>query len=113
MSDFKTPACDKWRDLIEQQERSGQSVASFCAARSINESSLYAWKRKLRQGETPSVAAASFVEARVAERPARPLANGASGVVEVRLRGGRRVRVGRGFDRDLLIEVVSALEALS
>jgi hypothetical protein len=35
-----------------------------------------------------------------------------AGAIELRLRGGRRVRVGRGFDRQLLAEVVAALEAM-
>jgi hypothetical protein len=113
MSEYNIPACEKWRDLIEQQERSGESVSAFCAARLIGESSLYAWKRKLRSKEKTPVSPASFVEATIAGPAAGSVATWSSGVIEVRLRGGRRVRVGRGFDRDLLMEVVSALEALS
>jgi hypothetical protein len=55
-------------------------------------SSFFAWKRKLG----PSPAASAFVEATVTDVPtARPAA-----AIEIRLRGRRRVRVGRrGFDR--------------
>lgn len=35
-----------------------------------------------------------------------PAAAEAAGVIEVRLRGGRRLRVGRGFDARLLSELV-------
>ena len=35
------------------------------------------------------------------------------GKVQIRLRNGRRLIVGRGFDRDLLAEVVCAVEGLS
>jgi hypothetical protein len=69
-------------------------------------SSFFAWKRKLG----PSPAASAFVEATVTDVPtARPAA-----AIEIRLRGRRRVRVGRrGFDRALLAEVVAALEAMA
>ena len=68
-------------------------------------SSFFAWKRKL--GSTPATPA--FVEATIAGTPPPRSA----GRIEVRLRGGRRVRVVRGFDRGLLAEVVAALEALA
>ena len=63
-------------------------------------SSLYAWRRRLTV--TPA-----FVEAKVAPGRRRP-APRSRGVIEVRLRGGRRVRVSReNFDRELLVEVVA------
>ena len=38
----------RWRALIEQQRDSGQSVKAFCAEQDLNESSFYAWRRRLR-----------------------------------------------------------------
>jgi transposase len=81
------------------------SVAAFCRRDGVAASSFFAWKRRL--GVVPATPA--FVEATVAGTPPPPPRS--AGRVEVRLRGGRRVRVGRGFDRDLLAEVVAALEA--
>ena len=103
MSKTAPPTRHKWRDLIERQRTSGLSVAVFCRRAGVAASSFFAWKRKL--GVVPATPA--FVEATVAGTPTTRSA----GRVEVRLRGGRRVRVGRGFDRDLLAEVVAALEA--
>lgn len=49
------------------------------------------------------------MEAQVAGAPGTQ----ASGVIEVRLRGGRRLLVRReNFDRELLLDVVAALESL-
>jgi len=93
----------KWRELVERQQSSGLSVAAFCARNGIAASSLYAWTRRV-------ATAPAFVEAKVAGGSAgiRP-----AGMVEVRLRGGRRLRVYRdGFDRELFLEVVAALESL-
>ena len=110
MSELASPAWYKWRDLIERQRASGLSVAGFCRRDGVAASSFFAWKRKL--GSSPATPA--FVEATVAgTRPPPTPAARSAGRIEVRLRGGRRVRVGRGFDRDLLAEVVVALEGLS
>ena len=107
MSERALPAAAKWREIIERQRASGLSVGAFCRRDSVAESSFFEWRRRLGAAPAPAPAAPAFVEAKVApaERPA--------GAVEVRLRGGRRVRVGRGFDPALLAEVVLALEALS
>ncbi len=93
----------KWRELVERQRSSGLSVAAFCARHGVAVSSLYAWGRRL-------AAVPAFVEAKVADVPA---GTRSTGVIEVRLRGGRRLLVRReGFDRALLVEVVAALEGL-
>jgi transposase-like protein len=93
----------KWRELVERQQAGGLSVAAFCARHGIAVSSLYAWRRRL-------AAAPLFVEAKVADVPAGMRS---TGMIEVRLRGGRRLLVRReGFDRALLVEVVAALESV-
>ena len=77
-------------------------MAAFCARHGIAVPSLYAWRRRLAE-------APAFVEAKVAG----VAGTRSGGVIEVRLRGGRRVRVSReNFDRGLLVEVVAALESL-
>jgi hypothetical protein len=81
------------------------TVAAYCRQHRLAESSFFAWKRKL--GAVPPGPA--FVEARVAG--ASPVARPAC-TIEVRVRGGRRVRVGHGFDRELLVAVVAALEGM-
>src|SRR4051794_38332193 len=93
----------KWHRLVERQRSSGLSVAAFCARHGVAVPSLYAWRRRL-------AAAPAFVEAEVAEMPG---GTRSGGMIEVRLRGGRRLILRReDFDRELLVEVVAALEAL-
>jgi transposase len=106
MSETESSLSHKWRDLICRQRAGGLSVAAFCRRNGVAGSSFFAWKRKI--GSLP--AAPAFVEATVV---ATPPAGRPAGSVEVRLRGGRRVRVCRGFDRDLLAEVIAVLEALA
>jgi transposase-like protein len=100
-----TTAESRWREVLERQRASGLSVAAFCRRHGLSAASLYAWRRRL------SVAAPgpAFVEAKLTDVPAPAEA---AGVVEVWLRGGRRVRVGSGFDPQLLKELVAALEGM-
>lgn len=110
-------AWSKWAGLIQEQGASGCSAGRFCAERGVPTSSFFAWKRKIRERASGSHAPQSslgFVEAKVVgSGPAREECGGVGGVggVAIELRGGRRVAVARGFDRELLLEVLAALEA--
>ncbi|HVA64745.1 MAG TPA: hypothetical protein VNF74_13550 [Terriglobales bacterium] len=95
-----------WRELIEEQARSGQSAAEFCRARGLWASSFFLWKRKL--GEAKAEAASGFVELRAVAAPA-PAANAA---LEVGWAGGPSVWVRAGFEPELLRQVVAALAAM-
>src|SRR5689334_1088720 len=111
MSESESSPSHKWRDLIRRQRASGLPVAAFCRQNGVAGSSFFAWKRKI--GRSP--AASAFIEATVAPRrgsprSATPPEGRPAGSLEIRLRGGRRVRVWRGFDRGLLAEVITVLE---
>ena len=78
--------------------------------RGVTECSFYNWKKRLR-GASPSrpkhlPRASAFVEV----TPSNPAKTDG---IEILLRGGRRMRVGRGFDRQLLLDLIHALEALA
>lgn len=125
MSNAESPAWRKWRQIIERQQASGNSIAAFCRSNRVPTSSFFAWKRKLAAspagaftalpaqapatvpGDAPAGSFPGFVEATV------PRLRSAPGSVQVRLRGGRRLLVGRGFDRDLLAEIVAFFEGNS
>jgi len=38
-----------WRQVVAQQERSGQSVRGFCQERGMSEPSFYAWRKRVRR----------------------------------------------------------------
>jgi hypothetical protein len=99
---------DLWRSIVAGQPGSGLSIAAYCRQQGISQPSFFAWRRRLclRQ-RRPGSAAASFVEVTGA-----PAAQGEASVIEVRLRGGRGLLARRGFDRDLLVELIGVLEEL-
>jgi len=104
--------------LISEQGRSGQSVAAFCRERALRASHFYWWKKRLRAAagsEARRTAMTRFVEVKLAragpERPATDAPHGGDGRVEVVLRNGRSLRVGRGFDAELVRALVAVVES--
>jgi hypothetical protein len=91
----------KWRGLVAEQRRSGQSVAAFCRERGVSAPSFFAWKKRLSQDAADQFVAVQLVDA----------GEQASGhALEVRLCGGRSVMVEPGFDAAHLRAVLAALE---
>lgn len=59
----KTRSVDRqrhWREAIERQQASGQSIVGFCSKEGLAPASFHAWKRRLRRlpGIMPTDAAA-------------------------------------------------------
>jgi hypothetical protein len=92
----------KWRRLISEQMRSGESVAAFCRERKLRASHFYWWKKRLRENT-----AARFVEVQVAESPANLPGDSR---IEVQLQNGRSLMVGRGFDAEHVRALLAVLE---
>lgn len=95
----------KWRGLMREQARSGQTVAAFCRERNLCAPHFFEWKRKLAQAGR--AAGAGFVEVKIAAAVERR----AGQAIEAVLAGGRRLRIEPGFERGHLLAVIEALEA--
>lgn len=95
----------KWRGLVSEQKRSGQSVAAFCRERGVCAPQFFAWKKRLSRAGTEQFLAVEVVEA---GEPSQPPAPGRA--IEIRLSGGCSVIVEPGFDAGHLRAVVAALE---
>ena len=89
-----------WRDVIQQQAASGQSVSTFCAERGLTEQSLYSWKKRLSEQSTVSFALVTTD--RTDRGPSAPL--------ELDLGAGRRLRIPCGVDAATLRTVLSVLQ---
>ena len=99
---------EHWRPIVAAQARSGQSAAAFCRERGLWPSSFFRWKRIL-EGAKP---VPGFVEVELGATAAGEAgAEAKPGGVTVEVRGGRRLRVERGFDAELLRQVLRVLEA--
>ena len=104
MNKSQLPGPEEWRQIIDGQQPSGLTVAAYCRDRGIKDSAFYAWKRRLRSpAKSNRSSAPVFVEVKA-------LKPSAVESIEICLRGERRLLVRRGFDRDLLIDLVRTLE---
>ena len=92
----------RWEGLLAAQGRSGQSVAAFCREHKLCASHFFWWKKRLG-----AMGAEKFVEVKLAAAPAL----GEDRRVEVVLRNGRSLRVGPGFDRELVGALAAVLES--
>ena len=116
----KESAAARWRKLIDQQRESGLPVSAYCRERGLSAASMFAWKRRLRPaGELP--VRESFKPVKLVAETLRASAERSDGAIELRVCGGRcggqgperHVMVRRGFDRQLLLDLVQALESLT
>jgi hypothetical protein len=95
---------EDWRQIVDGQRSSGLTVAAYCLERGITEGSFYTWKQRLRSPARPKrLFKPAFVEV------TRPSAETA-GMIKICLRGERRLLARRGFDHELLMELIHTLE---
>ena len=116
-----------WRKLVSEQGRSGQTVAAFGRERGLCAPHFFAWKKRLREaGTKPEVLDAprgEFIAVQVAlagwgqggrtREPGAASGSRAAGDerVEVVLKNGRSLRVGPGFDAELVRALVAVVES--
>jgi hypothetical protein len=107
MNKSQRPSPEEWGQIVDGQRPSGLTVSAYCQERGITQGSFYTWKRRLRSPAKPiRLPKPAFVEV-------KPSSLSAAGAIEIFLHGDRRLLVRRGFDRDLLIELVRALESVA
>jgi hypothetical protein len=97
-----------WREVIERQRASGQSIVGFCAKEGLSPASFHAWKRRFRLGpqrEAGQEAAQTLVPVQIVSDPAS-----CAGNLEVQWPSGVVLRV-RGCDTQLVGAVVAAVSA--
>ena len=97
------------------REQSGETLTAFARRHGVRPNRLARWRDRLRKTRGP--ARLRFHPVKVRETPvdgvarsAPVVAEGGSGL-ELVLRGGRRILIGRGFDAALLVDLVRVLES--
>ena len=97
-------AATRWRKLIEQQRESGLPVSAYCRERGLSAASMFAWRRRLSRG------AEMFKPVKIVSSSIRSASEKSDSAIELCLPGGGHLMVRRGFDRQLLLDVIDALE---
>jgi hypothetical protein len=96
-----------WGRRIAAQQASGLSVTEFCRRERIQKSGFYYWKRRV-----PRKPSEGFVELKIASATSR-VVHAEVAAIELCLGNGRRLMVPAGFDRDHLLRLIGAIEALA
>jgi hypothetical protein len=98
----------RWRQLIDQWQRSGLTVRDFCQRQHVPVPSFYAWRRTLRQRDgsaCPVAPPVTFLPVHV-----RPDDRDAPPPLELVLANGRRLCIPLGFDPNALRALLTVLE---
>ena len=99
-----------WREAIERQQASGQSIVGFCGQEGLSLASFHAWKRRLRRPQRETGRRSTkhaLVPVQLVSDPARGAGN-----MEVQWPSGVMLRV-QGGDVQTISAVVNALSASS
>lgn len=100
MNKYHRRGLNQWREIIAAQPASGLSITAYCRGRGISQPSFFAWRHRLAD-----LVGAGFVEVTA---KATDQGSGCE-AIEICLQGGHRLRVRRGFDPALLIDVIRVL----
>lgn len=96
-----------WREVIERQQASGQSIVGFCSKEKLAPATFHAWKRRLRRRrrEAGQKVAQALLPVQVVD--AMPIG---AGKLEVEWPDGTVLRV-QGCEAQTVSVVVAALAA--
>lgn len=110
MSTHNRRSIDKeqfWRGKMRQFRSSGLSVRAFCEEQGLSQPSFYAWRRTLVARDKATL---RFVPVQVTPQLQPMAPDMSTGAVELVLHGGRRLRIGPGFDEPTLTRLLALLE---
>ena len=98
-----------WREVIERQQASGQSIVGFCSQEGLAPASFHAWKRRLRpqRGTGRTSVKQALVPVQIVSGPTDD-----AGRLEVQWPSGVVLRV-QGCDAQTIGAMVAALSASS
>lgn len=120
----RTPAAraqreEYWRRMLARQRQSGLTRAEFCRREGLQESAISWWAKELAERDRPAKTAVTpkprpkkktprttFVPLQMAQAASIPSAF----AFEIVTRSGHVVRLGPGFDPEMLRRAIAALE---
>ena len=95
--------------LLAEYEASGLSQAAFCGQKGLSLATLARYRK--RRAQRPAASASRWWAVEVADGR-KGAGAGASSGLTLRLPGGPRIEIGRGFDVRTLAQLLRALEQI-
>jgi hypothetical protein len=95
--------------LLSEYEASGLSQTAFCGQKGLSLATLARYRK--RRAQLPAASAGRWLAVEVADGRNGTDAGASSGLT-LRLPGGERIEIGRGFDVRTLAQALGALEQI-
>jgi len=95
-----------WRKIIREASRSGLSIREFCRRRRLKERQFYVWQRRLKEARAEKITGHCQATFALVSKEPGELAAG----IELVLRSGVRIRIGRGVDEATLRTVLATAD---
>ncbi len=102
-----------WRRILEEAATSGISMREFCRQRRLKETQFYWWRRMLKSGGQERRVERPVERERGSFALVSEEVGAMTADLELVLRDGRRLRIGRGVEEESLRAVLAALEPAS
>ena len=99
-----------WRELIDEHESSGLSVAEFCEWQEVSTASFYQWRKRFRDSVATAMDAPMFVPVSVVDEVS---ASSLAAAIEIALPNGCVVRVADGVSGETMALALAAAGELS
>ena len=97
-----------WEDRLAQYETSGKSIAAWCKEQTIRENQFYYWRKKLRTGQAEKNQPVQWLPLNLQITKQASLV---ADSIAVHI-GQTTVEIRKGFDRQLLREIVHVLQTI-
>jgi hypothetical protein len=95
-----------WRKIIREASRSGLSIREYCRQRRLKERQFYIWQRRLKDARAKKTMDHGQPTFALVSEEWGELASG----IELVLRSGVRIRIGRGVDEATLRTVLATAD---
>ena len=109
MGHDRAAVSQRWRELISEQEASGQSIAAYCREHDVRAWQFYEWKKRLRQSAGGEFVAVSVKAEEASAALPEPVLR--CSAIELRHSRGWSLKVEPGFDAVHLRRLLSVLES--
>jgi hypothetical protein len=95
-----------WEDRLAQYEASGKSITAWCKEQTIRENQFYYWRKKLRASQAEKPVQWLPLELQLTKQ-----AHLVADFITIHI-GKTAVEIRKGFDRQLLIEIIQVLQTI-
>lgn len=97
-----------WEQRLAEYEASGKSIATWCKEQTVRENQFYYWRKKIRTSQAEKTNPVQWLTVDLQVNKHSKIA---AETIHIEV-GQATVKVAKGFNRDLLREIVQVLQTI-